>query len=252
MGVDHNIIDTFMHLACNITAEPEELFSALAAAKPIASDYSQRWADVAESAQTHHQQNLADAPWCSLAAIDAVCKQIPDGTILHLSNGLSVRLASICGAKQACQWWSNRGTSGIDGSTSTALGASLAAPDGKTVLLITGDMSLNYDLNALNTHLDYSRLKIVVMCNGGGGIFRFISTTGNLPELEEYMEVRQQTPVGDFARTFGFNYYAAENSTQLNDVLPKFFADKQPAILAIFTDSATDAQVLQTYYNRNK
>ena len=252
VGVDHNIIDTFMHLACNITAEPEELFSALAAAKPIASDYSQRWADVAESAQTHHQQSLADAPWCSLAAVDAVCKQMPEGTILHLSNGLSVRLASICGAKQACQWWSNRGTSGIDGSTSTALGASLAAPDGKTVLLITGDMSLNYDLSALNTHLDYSRLKIVVMCNGGGGIFRFISTTGNLPELEEYMEVRQQTPVGDFARTFGFNYYVAENSTQLNDVLPKFFADKQPAILAIFTDSATDAQVLQTYYNRNK
>ena len=252
VGIDHNLIDTFMHLSCNIATEPEEAFSVLAAAKPVASHYAQRWAEAEMAAQNHHRKALAEAPWCSLVAVDQLCRQLPEGIALHLSNGLSVRLAQICGARQVGEWWSNRGTSGIDGSTSTALGASIAASKGRNVILITGDMSLNYDLNALNTDLNYSRLKIVVMCNGGGGIFRFISTTGSLPELEEYMAVKHRTPISDFAHTFGFSYFAARDLRQLSDVLPQFLAEPAPAMLAIFTDSATDAQVLHDYYNRNK
>ena len=113
----------------------------LAAAKPVASHYAQRWAEAEMAAQNHHRKALAEAPWCSLVAVDQLCRQLPEGIALHLSNGLSVRLAQICGARQVGEWWSNRGTSGIDGSTSTALGASIAAAKGKNVILITGDMS---------------------------------------------------------------------------------------------------------------
>lgn len=251
VGIDHNIIDTFKHLTCNIGVEPEELFLHLTEAEQTESDYAANWAAIATAARISHEQFTQNAPWSTLAAISAISRQLPQSTILHLSNGLSVRLAQLCHTPQASEWWSNRGTSGIDGSTSTALGASIAAPEGKNVILITGDMSMNYDLNALNSSLDYSRLKIIVLCNGGGGIFRFIDTTANLPELEDYMEVKHSTPVHDFARAFGFDYFAAESSSQLNEVLPRFFSNSKQAILAVFTDSATDALVLRNYYNRN-
>ena len=81
----------------------------------------------------------------------------------------------------------NRGVSGIDGSTSTAIGASLAYSG--TTLLITGDMSFSYDLSGLASQYNSPRLKIIVMKNGGGGIFRFIKSTSALPELERYLEV---------------------------------------------------------------
>ncbi|MGN0214770.1 MAG: 2-succinyl-5-enolpyruvyl-6-hydroxy-3-cyclohexene-1-carboxylic-acid synthase [Muribaculaceae bacterium] len=252
VGIDNNIIDTFKHLTCNIAVEPEELFSHLAAVKQTESSYASDWAAIALAAQNSHEHLVMDFPWSSLVAINAISRHLPKATILHLSNGLSVRLAQLCNTPQVEQWWSNRGTSGIDGSTSTALGASLVADESKNVVLITGDMSFNYDLNALNTDLNYSRLKIIVLCNGGGGIFRFINTTATLPELEEYMEVKHSTPVADFARTFGFDYFAAENLLQLNEALPQFFGNHKQAILAVYTDSTTDATVLNQYYNRNK
>ena len=66
------------------------------------------------------------------------------------------------------------------------------------------------------------------------------------------MEVKHRTPISDFAHTFGFSYFAARDLRQLSDVLPQFLAEPAPAMLAIFTDSATDAQVLHDYYKRNK
>ena len=64
------------------------------------------------------------------------------------------------------------GVSGIDGSTSTAIGSSCV--DNGTTLLVTGDMSFAYDAGGLATGYATPRFKVVVLCNEGGGIFRFI------------------------------------------------------------------------------
>ena len=51
---------------------------------------------------------------------------------------------------------------------------------------------------------------MIVMCNGGGGIFRFISSTSNQPELEEYFVVKRHFPLRQMAEAYGFRYFEAD------------------------------------------
>lgn len=110
-------------------------------------------------------------------------------------------------------------------------------------------MSFSYDLSGLaNAHLG-NNLKIVVIDNGGGGIFRFVKSTASLPELEDYLEVHRQVPVKEYAAAFGFTYFEASDETSLRQVLPVFLtSSSKPAILAIRTDHLESAETLKRYF----
>ena len=137
----------------------------------------------------------------------------------------------------------------LEGSTSTAIGASLV--DEEQHLLITGDMSFGYDIAALATHLALPRFKIVVIDNGGGGIFRFIKGPSDLPELEELFEVRHRQPIEGYASLYGLHYFHASNEKELYEVLPAFFAEQEKsAILAIETPNEVNAAILRQYMRR--
>lgn len=107
---------------------------------------------------------------------------LPQRCNIELSNGLSVRYASLFRPVHH-RYSSNRGVNGIDGSTSTAIGAS-AAYSGITVL-ITGDMSAFYDVGAYFSPFVSSKFRIIVLANRGGGIFRRIESTRGIEFREE-------------------------------------------------------------------
>ena len=118
-------------------------------------------------------------------------------------------------------------------------------------LLITGDMSFGYDTGALATGLATPRFKIVVIDNGGGGIFRFIKGPSDLPELEECFEVQRRQPIEGYAAIHGFRYFKADSEEALSSILPQFFAENdRPAILAIETPSEINATILRNYMRR--
>ncbi|MEG0701377.1 MAG: thiamine pyrophosphate-dependent enzyme, partial [Muribaculaceae bacterium] len=170
---------------------------------------------------------------------------------LQLSNGTTIRYAQLFKSDNIRQSNCNRGVAGIDGATSTALGASLAF-DGVT-LLITGDMSMSYDLSGLASQYNNPRFKLIVICNGGGGIFRFLKGPSTLPELEDYFEVSRDIPVKKYADAFGFDYYEANDETTLNAELKSFLSNRNRAsILAVFTPAAINAEILRGYFHRNK
>lgn len=112
------------------------------------------------------------------------------------------------------------GTSGIDGCTSTAVGA--CHVNDKLTTLITGDISFFYDTNGLwNKYLN-NRLKIVLINNSGGGIFRFIPGPSDVPELDEYFETTQEYRADKLAETYGLDYFYADNLEALNKTLSDF------------------------------
>ncbi len=179
--------------------------------------------------------------------------KIPRGTNLQLSNGTSIRYAQLMGDTGYHRCDCNRGVSGIDGCTSTAIGAALAY-NGMTIL-ITGDMSAQYDLGALAANGVPSRFKMIVMRNGGGGIFRFINSTCSLPEVEKNFAATESVrlPLEEIAKGFGFAYFQAGSEKDLREVFPKFINEpQQPAILAVDTPADTDAEVLRNYFKRSK
>ena len=144
--------------------------------------------------------------------------------------------------------WSTRGTSGIDGCTSTAMGAAAASPE-KSFVLITGDVAFHYDINGLWNEENTDNLKIIVINNGGGGIFRIISGPDLVNELEEFFETRMKSDAKNIAAHFGWNYQSASDESSLKKVLPVFFdTDTKRTILEIFTSPEKNPEVLDEYW----
>ena len=169
---------------------------------------------------------------------------------LQLSNGTTIRYPQLFEDIIKSNNYCNRGVAGIDGSTSTALGASMAR--GSKTLLITGDMSFSYDLGGLACQYKNKNFKIIVISNNGGGIFRFIKGPSDLPELEQYFEVNKEVNIKGIAEAFEYKYFEAVDCKSLESVFDKFISDDNTAILAIKTPNITNAEVLRGYFRRNR
>jgi 2-succinyl-5-enolpyruvyl-6-hydroxy-3-cyclohexene-1-carboxylate synthase len=158
-----------------------------------------------------------------------------------------VRYSQLFGSDQKFNYFSNRGVSGIDGQVSTAAGNAYANTD--LHVLITGDLGFLYDSNGLMNHYLKPNLKIVIINNAGGGIFRFIDGPIQSGYLEEFFEAKHNWKAEKIAEAFGLNYYKAENMNQLPKSYDAFINDqKAPCILEIFTPPEKNGEILKGYF----
>src|SRR5690606_26122554 len=113
----------------------------------VQSLYAKKLAAISKLREAKHREYLKLAPFSDLKAMEAILNQIPKNINLQISNSASIRYAQLFKIHPSVAVFCNRGTSGIDGSTSTAIGAALASD--KPTILITGDIGFLYDSNAL-------------------------------------------------------------------------------------------------------
>jgi len=175
---------------------------------------------------------------------------IPGNSMLQLSNSSIIRYAQLFDVDPSVHVFCNRGTSGIDGSTSTAIGASVASK--KQTILITGDISFLYDSNGLWNNYIPKSFRIIVVNNNGGGIFRFIpgpQTTNSL----DYFETPHGLTAKQLSAMYGFGYSAVENIESLENTLKNFYlVEDEPKLLEIFTPTTLNDTVLKSYFKNLK
>lgn len=230
VGVEEWMIDTFRCLTDRIDVEPQIFFRQLLEKLAIRdSSYSVSLRTHMTKVLQHQEASLAEERWGETLAFKILLESLPDSVALHLSNGLSVRLGQRFPWRHSVRFFANRGTSGIDGATSTAVGYSVAS-DLPTVLL-TGDISFLYDSNALWNDFLSSKLKIVVINNGGGGIFRRLPGPPTLPEMETYFETPHRVDFAKLAAAYGVGYAKATDAHSLSDALKHLFEEKTKASL---------------------
>ena len=240
-------IDTFSALTWQIDMSPSSLISLIAdKVEPNNSAYSKMWHDLAQTAAYKKREYIESVGWSDMKAFSLILPSIPTETYLQLSNGTPIRYAQLFDDYSCLKSTSNRGVSGIEGSTSTAIGAAFGTE--KMVLLITGDMGFQYDSNALSIADIPSNLKIIVMKNGGGGIFRFLPGTAALPELERYFECVTDVRVKELAETYSFDFYSATTEEELKTLLPEFFASTNRAIMEVVTPRTQNDIILRNYF----
>ncbi len=204
------------------------------------------WEKRAEIAGQRHIQFFDKTPWSDIKFF----KQLNDFDLLkmqiHLGNSTPVRYAQLFNWKNQ-QWYSNRGTNGIDGSVSTAVGAAYAAD--RPVLLIIGDLSFFYDSNGLwHNHLK-DDFKVIVINNQGGGIFRFVSGPLDVDEMEGFFEAKHSTNCKGIAETHSMKYFSIDEKDETEEVLTKFFATTdQPCLLEVFTPNVESGNLLKKYF----
>lgn len=180
-------------------------------------------------------------------AVHKVMDSLPENVILHLANSMSVRYANFVGGlKEGIEVYCNRGTSGIDGSNSTAIGATIAT--NRLNLLITGDLAFFYDRNAFWNNEDYSNLRVVILNNDGGGIFNMIPG----PKAQTNTEKLFLTPHGlkafHLAEEFDLTYYPVHTEAELNERLKNFFDPSDKAqIIEVFSDIPMNTEILDQF-----
>lgn len=251
--VDYKM-DTYQCLTLGIQTEPyiffNELKDQIITAK---STYRKLWENRNERSEEWHSEFLNTCEFSDLKVFESILKAIPENSNLQLGNSTPVRYAQLFKPVKNLTYNSNRGTSGIDGTVSTAAGACYASH--KLTTLITGDLGFLYDSNALlNSHLNYN-LRIIIINNSGGGIFRFIPGPDETGHLEEFFETTHQWNAEFISMNFNIAYYRASNLKELEIALGYFFdfrPDGKPAILEVFTPGKENGVILKKYFNSLK
>ena len=173
---------------------------------------------------------------------------LPEDVVLHLANSSVVRYAQLFDPIKGVRYESNRGTSGIDGSTSTALGAAIVNPN-KQHVLISGDISFIYDSNAFWYEPFPRNFKMIVIQNYGGGIFNIISGPAESKQRARYFEAKQAKSPASIAQAFGLQTKTLSSLEELTEYLPLFFdpsCDIQ--VLEVQTDDVNNAIDLDRYF----
>ena len=156
---------------------------------------------------------LDSIPFCDFKVFETLMERIPAGSVLHFGNSTPVRYSQLFGSSKKFTCLSNRGVSGIDGQTSTASGVAFAGKDINTI--ITGDLGFFYDSNALMNLNLTPNFRIIVINNGGGGIFRFIPGPDSSSQLEQFFVAKHSWKAEKLAAAFDIHYFKAENLQQL-------------------------------------
>ena len=250
LDTDGHIVDTMQSLTRHIRLAPSDFFAAVSPYwQPAACSYRDLWRALREEAARRHDAFLSSAAWSDLTAFSLLMPALPAGAAVQLSNGMTVRYAQLFEYPQVFRSDGNRGTSGIDGSLSTAVGAAIAS--NRLTVCIIGDMSFLYDAAALAAGDLPLNLRIVVICNGGGGIFRILAGVSELSESETCFETVRRVDVEGYARLYGIDFYRAADAVSLRNLLPRFFQETgRVAILAIETPRLLNAEVLKAYFSR--
>ncbi len=210
--------------------------------------FSGRWLERKHRVELLRKEFLSTVVWSDLKVFEILLNKLPDNSNLHLGNSTPVRYSQLFGSLPQINYFSNRGVSGIDGQLSTAAGSAFV--DSHLNILITGDLGFFYDSNALMNQNLKPNLKIIVMNNGGGGIFRFIPGPDSSNQLERFFEAKHTWKAEYLAKAFDIPYFSAGNEEELNTVLPLFFAEEsRPALLEIFTPSEENAKILRGYFS---
>ncbi len=246
-------LDTFQSLTQNIAVEPQYFFSKLVEyTQMIKSDYSENWNAIYNSTLKNHQAFIENCEYSDLKVFDHLLKTIPSGSNLQLANSTPVRYAQLFDARKGLTYNSNRGTSGIDGSLSTSVGAAFSSK--KQTTLILGDLSFFYDSNGLWNDYLSEDLKIILINNEGGGIFRFLDGPSENESFETLFETTHKHSAEGIAKTFNVQYQSAKNLEEVKKELTKLYDpnNKKVSILEIFTPREKNAIVLKDYFSKLK
>jgi 2-succinyl-5-enolpyruvyl-6-hydroxy-3-cyclohexene-1-carboxylate synthase len=211
------------------------------------SDYQEKLLKIRTLRAQKHIEYIDKIPFTDLKAFDIILPKLPSNTHLQISNSSPIRYAQLVSIDKSIEVFCNRGTSGIDGSTSTAIGAAVA--NQKPTVLIAGDIGFLYDSNALWNNYIPKNFKIILMNNGGGGIFRILPGHDETSVFNTFFETSHCLTAEHLAKMYGFEYLTASNQENLESSLEIMFAqNEKPVLLEVFTPTLENDKVLLQYF----
>lgn len=243
------IIDPFMSISRKIEIHETTFFNELELR--IAKKVNQKVNSALLKFETKSRKILNDSiqriAYSDLTCVFEILKRIPENSIIQAGNSLSVRYINILGyfLKKNIRVYCNRGTSGIEGTLSTAVGQALSTTE--VVYCILGDVSFQYDKNALWNNYLPTNLKIIILNNQGGNIFRMIDGPKLQTSYKTFFETEQLNTAEWIAKEFNLSYFFVKESD--SSPMDQFINEnKFPSILEFFTEPQINEKALKTLF----
>lgn len=239
--------DTFGSLTKHFEVTPNTFFEQLLPLmNKIDSNYNQKSQEIKALRAIKHLEYLQTIPFTDFKAFEIILPSLPKKSMLQLGNSSTIRYAQLFDIDNSIEIFCNRGTSGIDGCTSTAIGAAVAT-ENKTVF-ITGDVGFLYDSNALWNNYIPKNFKIILINNGGGGIFRILPGHDETPVFNTFFETSHCLTAEHLAKMYSIDYLIASSEETLKSKLKNFYELQKPAILEVFTPTKINNEYLLDYF----
>lgn len=240
--------DTYFSLSEHLRMDPNTFFrKLLPLLQPANSNYQNSWLQIRKYRLEKHTEYLDTVTYSDLRAYSLVFNSLPSGCQLQLANSATVRYAQLFELENQPEVFCNRGTSGIDGSTSTAIGAAVAS--GKQTVFVSGDLSFFYDSNALWNQYIPKDLRIIVINNSGGGIFRILPGAKSAAHFKTYFETSHNLNAANLCEMYDIEYAAVSDELSLKNELSSFYSEShRPRLLEIFTPQEVNDKVLIDYF----
>ena len=213
----------------------------------VSSNYQQQWLKVKNEIQQTHLEYINQIPFSDLKVYSEVFKSIPNDYIVQISNSSAIRYAQLIKAHPSWKVFCNRGTSGIDGSMSTAIGAAVGSAS--PTVFITGDLGFFYDSNALWNKYIPQNFRVILLNNQGGGIFRILPGDKTDSNFEYFFETPHKLTAEHFCEMYNINYQSATNLTDLQRKIGDFYEKSDvPKLLEVHTPRKINDKVLLKYF----
>lgn len=191
--------------------------------------YRQLWADIKKKTSQQLSQPTDKIESEAVRTFESLMQK---DSIVYYANSSAIRLA----AKYANHYVNcNRGLNGIEGSLSVAVGASLATEE--KVYCVIGDLSFFYDQNALwNQHIS-GNLRILLLNNGGGAIFRGLDGLNDSPASDELVVGSHKTTAVGACHQYGISRRMVSKFSELPDAIEWLINSESnsPLLLEVLT-----------------
>lgn len=256
VGVDFPEMDTYEILTHSFQVKNAHFlqeWNALKTGLPT-SNFGSKWKQLDFVAQEKAKSFLEKVEYSDLKVFETLLDFIPDASHLHMANSSVVRYCQLFDPIKGIHYWSNRGTSGIDGSTSTAVGAALIKT-AEMHTLITGDVSFFYDSNALWNNYRLPNLRIFLINNGGGGIFKILPGPREATQNETFFEAKHSFSAEYICKAFHVDYFHASSVEEIEHQMASFYSyDEQGGIklMEITTATCLNHVILDNYFENCK
>lgn len=240
--------DTFQCLTEKIKSQPQPFLEKfIPQIQAVPTTYFKEWNSIRLEKEILQKEFSQKQFFSDFKVFEKLIQTYPENTQVQYSNSSVIRYAQLFDHSNRQEIFCNRGTSGIDGCTSTAVGAAMV--NEKQTILISGDISFFYDSNGLWNPYIPKNFRIILINNGGGNIFKIIPGPENSGLVEEVFETRHQLNAKPLAELFGFEYSLITSMDELNLQLETFYSDSdRPKIMEINTSEIENAQIQRDYF----
>lgn len=242
----HDNLDPLHRPTQTLFSSVEQLVKLLPARSQSDTEYPQKWHFYQQQTTTAITQAFnSEADFIEAKVVRLLSQYLPEKSAIFFANSMTVRYAEFFWQQnqRQIQPYFNRGANGIDGTLSTAIAI---AHNYSPCVLLTGDLALLHDTNGFLT-LSQCRgsLTIIVINNGGGGIFEMLPIAQVDDVFKEYFITPQSPDLKQLAATYGVTYQKITNPDALIAAvsnLPK----KGVRLLEVLGDRHRDTQWLQS------